>query len=45
MMCNPKDNGGLGVLITKIQNPAMLLKYLDKFYNRKDLQTCMCCSF
>jgi hypothetical protein len=45
MVCNPKDNGGLGVLNMKIQSPSMLLKYLDKFYNRKDLQTCLCCSF
>jgi hypothetical protein len=41
MVCKPKDNGGLGVLNMKIQNPALLLKYLDKFYNRKDLQTCV----
>jgi hypothetical protein len=38
MVCKPKDKGGLGVLNLKIQNQALLLKFLDKFYNKKDIQ-------
>jgi hypothetical protein len=38
LVCIPKKKGGLGVLNLKIQNQALLLKYLDKFYNKKDLQ-------
>lgn len=36
-VCRPKENGGLGVLNLKLQNDAMLLKMLHKFYNRKDI--------
>lgn len=30
----PKDKGGLGVLNLRLQNHALLLKPLDKFYNK-----------
>jgi hypothetical protein len=38
MVCKPKNKGGLGVLNMKLQNQALLLKYFDKFHNKKDLQ-------
>lgn len=31
-MCVPKNKVGLGVLNLKVQNEALLLKYLHKFY-------------
>jgi hypothetical protein len=37
MVCKPKQKGGLGVLDTKILNTALLLKFLDKFYNHHDV--------
>lgn len=33
-VCRPKDKGGLGVIDLKIQNRALLMKHLHKFYNR-----------
>jgi hypothetical protein len=33
----PKEKGGLGVLNLKLQNDALLLKHLHKFYNRESL--------
>jgi hypothetical protein len=33
----PKEKGGLGVLNLKLQNDALLLKHLHKFYNRDSL--------
>jgi hypothetical protein len=33
----PKDKGGLGVIDLISQNDALLLKHLDKFYNKKDI--------
>ena len=33
----PKNKGGLGVIDLRTQNEALLLKHLDKFYNRKDI--------
>jgi hypothetical protein len=33
----PKEQGGLGVLNLDIQNKALLLKNLDKFYNNSDI--------
>jgi hypothetical protein len=36
MVCKPKKKGGLGVLNLKLQNEALLLKYLHKFYNKVD---------
>jgi hypothetical protein len=32
----PKDKGGLGIIDLRSQNEALLLKHLDKFYNKKD---------
>jgi hypothetical protein len=32
----PKRKGGLGMINLKSQNLALLMKHLDKFYNRKD---------
>jgi len=32
--CKPKDQGGLGIIDIETQNHALLLKFLDKFYNR-----------
>jgi hypothetical protein len=37
MICKPKQNGGLGVVHFQKQNAALLLKFLDKFYNKKDI--------
>jgi hypothetical protein len=31
MVCKPKKKGGLGILNLKLQNEALLLKYLHKF--------------
>ena len=36
-ICRPKNQGGLGVLNLRIQNNALLLKNLDKFYNHQDI--------
>lgn len=33
----PKEKGGLGILNLKLQNDALLLKHLDKFYNRREI--------
>jgi hypothetical protein len=32
----PKEKGGLGVINLRLQNDALLLKQLDKFYNKVD---------
>lgn len=37
VVMQPKEKGGLGVLNLSLQNNALLLKNLDKFYNRKDI--------
>jgi hypothetical protein len=37
MAMKPKDKGGFGVIDLTLQNKALLLKQLDKFYN-KDVQ-------
>jgi hypothetical protein len=37
MICKPNNKGGLGILDLKLQNRALLLKYLDKLYNNRDL--------
>jgi hypothetical protein len=34
----PKDKGGLGIINLSIQNDALLLKQLDKFYCKKNIQ-------
>jgi hypothetical protein len=36
MICKPKNKGGLGIINLRIQNVALLLKYLHKFYNNDD---------
>jgi hypothetical protein len=33
----PKEKGGLGVINLKVQNDALLLKQLNKFYNKADI--------
>jgi hypothetical protein len=37
MVCKQKDKGGLGIINLEIQNQALLLKHLDKFYNNADV--------
>ena len=34
MVCKPKKQGSLGITNLKIQNVALLLKHLHKFYNQ-----------
>jgi hypothetical protein len=33
----PKKKGGLGIINLRSQNTALLLKHLDKFYNKRDI--------
>lgn len=35
--CRPKDQGGLGIINLRAHNKALLLKFLDIFYNHRDL--------
>jgi len=35
--CKPKDQGGLGIIDIQKQNDALLLTFLDKFYNCADV--------
>jgi hypothetical protein len=37
MVCRPKDKEGLGVLDLRIQNKALLMKNLHKFYDNQDI--------
>jgi hypothetical protein len=37
MICKPKLKGGLGIVNFQKQNVALLLKFLDKFYNKRDI--------
>lgn len=37
LVCRPKANGGLGVINLQIQNQALLVKHLHKFYNKADI--------
>jgi hypothetical protein len=37
MVCKPKNKGGLGIINLQIQNNALLLKQLHKFYNNEDI--------
>jgi hypothetical protein len=37
MVCKPKGEGGLGVINLELQNQALLMKNLDKFFNRIDI--------
>jgi hypothetical protein len=36
MVCKPKENGGLGIVNFQKKNNALLMKHLDKFYNKSD---------
>ena len=33
----PKEKGGLGIINLRLQNDALLMKHLSKFYNKADL--------
>jgi len=35
--CKPKDQGGLGIIDIQSQNEALLMKFLEKFYNNHDI--------
>jgi len=35
--CKPKEDGGLGIIDLRAHNLALLLKYLDKFYNHANI--------
>ena len=37
LVCNSKENGGLGVHDMQIQNESLLLKHLHKFFNKYDI--------
>jgi hypothetical protein len=34
----PKEKGGLGVVNLQLQNDALLLKQLNKFYQKREIQ-------
>lgn len=35
MVCNTKEEGGLGIINLELQNQALLMKNLDKFFTKK----------
>jgi hypothetical protein len=37
MVCRPKSKGGLGIINLRVQNNALFLKHLHKFYNNEDI--------
>jgi hypothetical protein len=37
MLCKPKNKGGVGIVNFQKHNEALLLKFLDKFYNKADI--------
>jgi len=37
LVCRPKSFGGLGVMDLSIQNDALLIKHLFKFFNKMDV--------
>lgn len=37
MVCVPKEEGGLGIINIEAQNQSLLMKNLDKFFNKKDI--------
>ena len=37
MVCKPKKHGDLGILNLEIQNTALLLKHLHKFFSKADI--------
>jgi hypothetical protein len=36
-VCKPKKRGGMGIINLDFQNCALLMKHLDKFFNKRDL--------
>ena len=38
LVMKPKDKGGLGIINLSLQNDALLLKQLDKFYRKENTQ-------
>jgi len=37
MVCKSRQEGGLGIINIEEQNKALLIKNLDKFFNRRDI--------
>ena len=37
LVCRPKNKGGLGILNLQLQNQALLMKHLKKFYNKEEV--------
>jgi hypothetical protein len=37
LVCKPKNRGDLGVIKLRLQNNALLMKFLDKFFSKVDL--------
>jgi hypothetical protein len=37
LVMKPKEKGGLGVVNLHLQNDALLLKQLDKFYQKREI--------
>lgn len=37
LVCRTKEEGGLGIINLEAQNQALLMKNLDKFYNKRDI--------
>src|SRR3954469_15827567 len=37
LVCKPKNKGGLGIMNIPLQNEALLIKHLHKFYNQHDV--------
>jgi hypothetical protein len=37
LACKPKEDGGLGIVDLRAQNSALLLKFLNKFYNHVNI--------
>lgn len=37
MVCIPKEEDGLGIINIETQNKSLLMKNLDKFFNRRDI--------
>jgi len=37
MVCKSRQEGGLGIINIGEQNKALLMKNLDKFFNRRDI--------
>ena len=35
LVCRPRNKGGLGILNLQLQNQALLMKHLNKFYNKE----------